>query len=120
LKAHSTPRSLPFDPVTLADVDALAHALAGEEVELASAVEFARAQLELLRIRSARADLMAKFELHRDNMHELQRLVALDRYERYARTKRRRASHSFDARIGRLGGDVRTLEQLARGGPNAR
>jgi hypothetical protein len=103
---HGLSCPLSFDPVTLADVDALAHALAGEE-EVASAVEFARAQLELLRIRSARADLIAKIELHRDNMHDLQRLVALDRYERYARTKRRRASHSFDARIGTLGGNAR-------------
>jgi hypothetical protein len=45
----------------LAKVDALAQALAGKEANqesLLSASEFARAQLELLRIRSTRAALI--------------------------------------------------------------
>ncbi len=86
------------DPVTSAKVDAIAHALAGEhatEDRLTSAADFARAQLELLRIRSIRTELLAKIDLSEDNLQELQRLVALDRYERYAFTKRRRASVKF-------------------------
>jgi len=58
-------------------------------------VEFAQAQVELQRIRSKRADLMARLDFNRPNTHEWQRLVALDRYERYAHTKRRRASVKF-------------------------
>jgi hypothetical protein len=95
---HGLSCPLPFDPVTLAKVDALAHALAGERAEadkLASAAEFARAQLQLLRIRSMRTELMAVIDLDFNNTQELQRLVALDRYERYAHTKRRRASVKF-------------------------
>ena len=65
------------------------------EERLRSAAEFVQAQLELQRIRSTRADLMAKVDLNQPDMHELQRLVALDRYERYAHTKRRRASGKF-------------------------
>jgi hypothetical protein len=82
-----------LDPVTSAK--AIARALTGEdanEEKLRSAAEFAWAQLELQRIRSTRADLMAKVDLDQPDMYELQRLVALDRYERYADTKRRRAS----------------------------
>jgi hypothetical protein len=91
---HGFSGPLPFDPATLAKVDALARALAGKEADqesLLSASEFARAQLELLRIRATRTELMAEIESNR-NTQELRRLVALDRYERYAHTKRRRAS----------------------------
>lgn len=87
-----------FDPVTSAKADAIAHALVGEEPnaeKLRSAEEFARAQLELLRIRSARTELLEKIDLRQDNMRKLQLLVALDRYERYAHTKRCRASEKF-------------------------
>ena len=67
---------------------------AGEE-QLVSATEFARAQLELLRIRATRADLMMAIEHDSTNTRELHHLAALDRYERYAHTKRRRASVKF-------------------------
>jgi hypothetical protein len=86
------------DPVTSAKADAIARALTGEdanEEKLRSAAEFAQAQLELQRIRSTRTDLMAKVDLNHPDMHALQRLIALDRYERYAHTKRRRASVKF-------------------------
>jgi hypothetical protein len=95
---HGLSCPLPFDPVTLAKVDSLVQALTGEgaeEEELASAAEFARAQLQLLRIRSMRTELMAVIDPDFNNTQELQRLVALDRYERYAHTKRRRASVKF-------------------------
>jgi hypothetical protein len=92
---HGFSSPLPFDPVTLAKVDALAQALAGKEAnreDLMSAAEFAEAQLELLRIRATRTTLIAKIEFINYDTHKLRRLLALDRYERYAHTKRRRAS----------------------------
>jgi len=95
---HGLSSPLRLDPVTSAKADAIAHTLAGEEPneeKLRSAAEFARAQLEVLRIRSMRTELMATIDLDFNNMRELQRLVALDRYERYAHTKRRRASMKF-------------------------
>jgi len=92
---HGLSRPLRLDPVTSAKAHAIARALVGEgpDVErLSSAEEFARAQLELKRIRATRAELMAKFDLQQANMHELQPIATLDRYERYAHTKRRRAA----------------------------
>jgi hypothetical protein len=64
---HGLSGPLRLDPVTSAKVDAIAHALAGEkanEDRLTSAADFARAQLELLRIRSTRTKLMEKIELN--------------------------------------------------------
>ena len=92
---HGLSCPLPLDPAIRAKVDAVAHALIGDsacEEQLTSAAEFALAQLELLKIRSTRAGLMAKFELGFRNTLEFRRLVALDRYERYSLTRRRRAS----------------------------
>jgi hypothetical protein len=85
------PLSLGAD--TLAKLEAIARAVTGEsagEEQLISAAEFARAQLELLRIRAKRAEMMTAIE--RDDNTQLRPLVALDRYERYAHTRRRRAS----------------------------
>ena len=95
---HGLSGALRLDPVTSAKVDAIAHVLAGEkanEDRLTSAADFARAQLELLRIRSTRTKLMEKIELNYNNTQELRHVVALDRYERYSRTRRRRASHNL-------------------------
>jgi hypothetical protein len=111
---HGLSCPLPLDPEK---VDAIALALAGDgtdEQRLAAASEVARAQLELLRVRSVRAQLITsvKIDLLAIDTLKLHRLTALDRYERYARTKRRRASDSFDAGIRTLGGDVGAVEQL--------
>ena len=76
----------------------IAQALAGEDAaedRLTSATDFARAQLVLLRIRSTRTELLAKIDPNDNNLQELRRLAALDRYERYALTKRRRAAVKF-------------------------
>jgi hypothetical protein len=92
---HGLSRSVKFEPSSSAKIDAIARMLAGEQTtdgRLASAADFARAQLELQRIRSTRNDLLAKINLSDYDTSELRRLVALDRYERYALTKRRRAS----------------------------
>ena len=97
---HGFSVPLRFDSVTAAKVDAIAHALAGEGAEddmLRSAADFARAQLELGRIRSKRTELTEKLWLDHNDMQGLRRVAALDRYERYFLTKRRRASTSFEA-----------------------
>jgi hypothetical protein len=49
------------------------------EEKLRAAAEFAAAHLELLRIRSLRADLMAKIELAQPDIQELQRKRCFDR-----------------------------------------
>jgi hypothetical protein len=88
---HGLSRPLSLGADTLAKLEAIARAVtgAGEEQSI-SAADFARAQLELLRIRATRAEMMTTIE--RDSTQQLRPLVALDRYERYAHTRRRRAS----------------------------
>jgi hypothetical protein len=76
--------------------EAIAHALraVGENTE--AATECAEALLDLARIRSVRAQITAAMEIHEyGDVQELRRLAALDRYERLAKTKRRRASHKL-------------------------
>ena len=73
---------------------AIALALAGEqagEERLTSAAEVARTQLELQRIRVIRAQMMKEVDLSITNTPNLKRILALDRYERYCLTKRKRA-----------------------------
>ena len=60
-----------------------------------AATEVAQAQLELLRIRAVRAELTAMVDLTSCNLEQRRRLAALDRYERFAHTKRRRASRKL-------------------------
>src|ERR1700674_1404722 len=89
---HGLSGPLRLHPMTADKVDAIAHALAGEEAnrdQLTSAAGFAQAQFELLRIRATRTELTQNMRL--DNTQELRRIAALDRYERYGLTKRRRA-----------------------------
>jgi hypothetical protein len=96
---HGFSGPLRFDPGISAKVDAIAHALAGEgakEDTLTTAADFARAQLELGRIRAKRTELTEKLRLDHNDMEGLRRMAALSRYERYFLTKRRRASISFD------------------------
>jgi hypothetical protein len=84
-----------LDPVMSAQTEVIVRALIGgdeNEEKVRAATEFATAHLELLRIRSMRADLMAMVDLAQPDIQELQRLAALDRYERYAHTRRRRTA----------------------------
>jgi len=95
---HGLSGPLWLDPVTAAKAGTIARMVAGKEASEdrnASAADFARTQLELLRIRAIRAEQLATVDLNDYDIDELQRLAALDRYERYALTKRRRASLKF-------------------------
>ena len=95
---HGLSCPLQLDPVASAKAGAIAHRLVGEqasEERLNSAAEFALAQLELLRIRTARAELMATFEIGSVDAQRLRRLLALDRYERSAVGRRRGAWHKL-------------------------
>jgi hypothetical protein len=71
---------LPLDPAMSEKVDAITLALIGEgtsEEQVTSAAEFAQAQLELLRIRAIRAEMMRDIDLGLAKTHNLRRLVAL-------------------------------------------
>lgn len=87
-----------LDLETSATADAIVRALAddpADQEQLTAANEVAQAQLELAHIRAIRADLMAVVDLASGNLKQLKRLAALDRYERFAHTKRRRASRKL-------------------------
>ena len=98
---HGLCGPLPPDPTTSAKVASIAGLLGGEQTHedrLEPAADFARAQVELLRIRSIRAEQLAKTAVNGgpdDDLRELKRLASLDRYERYALTKRRRAARQL-------------------------
>ncbi len=87
--------SCPLDFAMSEKADAIARLLAGvgaNDEQLTSTMEVAHAHVDLLRVRRVRAELMAGIDVACCDPHQLRRLVALDRYERYAHTKRRRAS----------------------------
>ena len=100
---HGLSCPLRFDRATSEKVEAITRLLVDEgtsEQQLAAAAEFAEAQLELLRIRAVRREMNEKIDLNLCDTQELRRLAALDRYERLAHTRRRRASFKFDVRDG--------------------
>lgn len=95
---HGLSGPLPLDPVALAKIESIASVLGGEDASqtrLTFAAEFAQAQLELLRIRSVRAEQVAAIGSDHIDTKKIARLASLDRYERLAHTKRRRASYKL-------------------------
>ena len=98
--------SCPLDFAMSEKADAIARLLSSvgaNDEQLTSTMEVAHAQVELLRIRRVRAELMAAIDVACCDPHKLRRLVALDRYERYAHTKRRRAARKTST-LGTQGG----------------
>jgi hypothetical protein len=95
---HGLSNPMRLDPAMSAKADAIAHALASEtsdEAQLAKAQDLAQAQLELLSIHRIRAQLMSEVNFEALDTQKLGRLASLDRYERYAHTRRRRASQKL-------------------------
>jgi len=91
---HGLSLPLRLDIETSAKAEAIARVLTGDQTDedkLAAATELARPQLDLLRIRKIRTDLMAMADLTSGDLDQLRRLAALDHYERLAHTKRRQA-----------------------------
>ncbi len=89
---HGLSQPLPPDKATRAKVETFAFALSGDKAsdeQRLVATEVAKAQLQLLRIRQRRADLLTTLDV--SDLRKLRRLASLDRYERIALTKRRRA-----------------------------
>ena len=60
-----------------------------------AATEVALAQPDLQRIRAERAELLAELDLTSGDVDSLRPLAALDRYERLAHAKCRRASRKL-------------------------
>jgi hypothetical protein len=103
---HGLSCPLQLDFAMSEKADAIARLLAGvgaNDEQLTSTMEVAHAHVELLRIRRVRAELMAAIDVACCDLRQLRRLVALDRYERYAHTKRRRAARKTST-LGTQGG----------------
>jgi hypothetical protein len=83
---------MPDDEFTLSAIETIARVVA-EAMPLGEdqldAVGFARAQMELRRIRAVRTGLLAALDPTQLTPETLRRLASLDRYERVALTKRR-------------------------------
>jgi hypothetical protein len=103
-RRHGLSISLAFDTATTEKADTIARMLIGHQAvgKYAAAAVLAQAQLELLRIRGVRAEFRATVDLASGDTEALRRLAALDRYERFAHTKRWRASKSLLGEGGRM------------------
>jgi hypothetical protein len=101
---HGLSGPLPDDVLTLAAIDAVASAVVGS-VDAAAvnteqmATAFARSQIELRRIRRVRDGMLEGLDRADLDPKDLRRMAALDRYERLARTKRRRAMRLLDQQL---------------------
>jgi hypothetical protein len=89
---HGLSGPLPHDALTMAATDAIVNMLSGDlNVQEACTRAFARAQLELRRIWRVRESMFKAVMSASAEPGDVRRLMALDRYERIVRTKRRRA-----------------------------
>jgi hypothetical protein len=91
---HGLCRGLPIGQANSIDVENLARTLGSKEAasdQVAAARQVALLQMDLSRIRSFRTISIASFDWQRCDIGKLRRLIVLDRYERIARAKRRKA-----------------------------
>jgi hypothetical protein len=86
---HGLSKPLPADPPTIDAIGAIACAVAAGNEN--AAIEFARSELDLRRIRQVRKDYLTDLAPGLSDGPSLQRFAALDRYERIALAKSRRA-----------------------------
>jgi hypothetical protein len=94
---HGLSGPLPLHLVASSKVDEIARALTTEDVWASdAAIEFAKAHVELLHIRAIRAQMLLGVDLANASAAQVKRVVALDRYERYAHTKRRQAGSNLE------------------------
>jgi hypothetical protein len=96
---HGLSLPLVVDAKTSADFDELARLIAnGDANHMAAALDAAAAQLDLQRVQNIRRDMLANMDLATATPEDLQRLLAIDRYETRARTRRRRATSQIEVK----------------------
>jgi hypothetical protein len=94
---HGLSGPLPLNLARWSEIDAIARALTPQGAEHGSAaIEFAKAQVELFRIRAVRMQMWLGIDRAGIDPRKLNHLVSLDRYERYAVGHRRRAALNLE------------------------
>jgi hypothetical protein len=96
---HGLSLPLSADPLTHAKIELLARAIAGKEPteeQLVAAMMVAEAQLDVMRIRTTRAETTPTLTDAILNQHAVRKQCALDRYERLALRRRKFATRRFD------------------------
>jgi hypothetical protein len=94
---HGLSGPLPLNLARWSEIDAIARALTPQGAEQGSAaIEFAKAQVELFRIRAVRMQMWLGIDRAGIDPRKLNHLVSLDRYERYAVGHRRRAALNLE------------------------
>ena len=96
---HGLSRPQEMNAATEADIHQLTSEIVGHcenNYQLRHATEAAAALLDLIRIRKVRTEMLVAMNLAKATPDELQRLLALHRYESRARTRRRRASAQLE------------------------
>jgi hypothetical protein len=97
---HGLSGPLPLNLARWSEIDAIARALTPQGAEHGSAaIEFAKAQVELFRIRAVRNEMSLRIDRAGIDPRKLNHLVSLDRYERYAVGHRRRAALNLEGSI---------------------
>jgi hypothetical protein len=97
---HGLSRPVATDPAALIKARQLTELLVPDEaddMQVMAAVEVAHAQAQVLRVATVRSKLFANLDVAAANLKQLWRLAALDRYERQALTRRRRAARTLSA-----------------------
>ena len=95
---HGLSLPLTADPVAAMKAGQIEQLLAPEaadDLQVVAAVEMAQAQVQLLRVAAVRRKLIAGLEVGSVNLNQVRRLAALDRYERQALVRRRRAARKL-------------------------
>lgn len=118
---HGLSLPLELDPVMSEKAKLLVQNWANEGQYLAVS-EIVHAQLDLLRIRTVRNQLMSEPNLLAGDLDGLRRLKALDRYERLASSRRRRASGSLPSGLRETSmpkaDQVNRVQKFVRTNPN--
>jgi hypothetical protein len=97
---HGLSRPVATDPAALIKARQLTELLLPDRADVTqvvAAVEVAHAQAQVLRVAAVRSKLLANLDVAAANLKQLRRLAALDRYERQALTRRRRAARNLSA-----------------------
>jgi hypothetical protein len=95
-RRHGLSIPLAIDTAASSEAAALARALAdGVSSANEPAMDYAQAHIKLKHIQDERNRLMAAFDADQPDVRTLRRVAALDRYERYQNTKRRRAARGL-------------------------